>query len=239
MADLLFNIETKPAVASYSAKNKPMNPSVFVAIAAEGQEEVIYLGEIEKILKLHSKNLRMIILNNHYRSLKKSIAKSHPNHRYEILEEWRALYMQQYAISSRDEEWLICDRDNESFTEEQYNKYVDLDNNNTNFHFIVSNPAFQLWLLLHFTQTIPEDKIILKPTCKKRIQYIEKLLRKHISVYKHGKLDWDKFKNNLRDAINNSQQYAGLSVEDLRDTIGSHFYKFLEFVENEIDKPIF
>lgn len=239
MADLLFQINTLPTVASYVAKNKSMNPSVFVAVAAEGQEEVIYLGEIEKILKLHSKKLRMIILNNHYRSLKKAIAKSHPNHRYEILEEWRAFYMQQYAISSRDEEWLICDRDNESFTEEQYNKYVELDNNNANFHFIVSNPAFQLWLLLHYTQSIPVDKLESKPTCRKRIQYIERILRKHILVYKHGKLDWDKYKSNIRDAINNSQQYAGLSTRDLRDTIGSHFYKFLEFVEKEIGKPIF
>lgn len=239
MAKLLFEVTTLPSKTAYTAKETDLNPSIFIAVAAEGQEEVIYLEEIEKLLQPYGKDLKFIILNKHYRSLKNAVSHSHPNLRYELLEEWRRIYTGMYGISATDDEWLICDRDNESFTEAQYDRYIELSRTNQGFHFTVSNPAFQLWLLLHFISAIPVAEIESKPTCKKRIQCVEKYLRKQVKLYKHGSLDWSRYKDYVRDAINNCQQYNGYTIIDLKNKTGTNLYKLLEFIEEKIGKKIF
>ena len=76
--------------------------------------------------------------------------------------------------------------------------------------------------------------------CRDRIKEIEKILKEnYVSDYVHGSLDWDKYKDHVRDAISNSQQYSALSVDDLKDKTGSHLYKLLEFIEDKLGKKVF
>lgn len=240
MADLIFSIETLPTVTAYDSESELLNPALFIAIAAEGQEEILYVEELEKLVKKYSSDINIIILNKFYARMKDAISLSHPSHRYELIEKWREYYSQKCGITENDEEWLICDRDNQSFLPEQYDVFVELQRNNSRFHFIVSNPAFQLWLLLHFTDSIPVHDIEQHEFCRDRIKEIEKILKEnYVSDYVHGSLDWDKYKDHVRDAISNSQQYSALSVDDLKDKTGSHLYKLLEFIEDKLGKKVF
>lgn len=240
MAKLIFDIQTFPSQTAYNPESKPLNSSVFIAIAAEGKEEVLYLEEIEKIVKSYNCDLSIIILNKYIYDANQATSLSHPKHRYELLEEWQSYYKKKWGISANDEEWLICDRDNQNFKSNQYDKYVKLANTTPNFHFIVSNPAFQLWLLLHYTAEIPTSEIEKFGKCKQRINYIEEILKtKYIGKYVHGSIDWDKYKPHVRKAINNSQQYAEYTIENLKDKTGTHFFKLLEYIEKKVGKDIF
>lgn len=239
MAKLIFDIHTSPFQTAYDPETKPLNSSLFIAIAAEGKEEVLYLEEIEKIVKSHDCDLRIIILNKYIYDANEATS-SHPKHRYELLEEWQKFYKKEWGISANDEEWLICDRDNNNFKSTQYDKFVMLANTTPNFHFIVSNPAFQLWLLLHYTAEIPTSDIEGIGKCKQRIEHIEGILRtNYIGKYVHGSLEWDKYKPYVRKAINNSQQFAEYTMETLKDKTGTHFFKLLEYIEMKIGRAIF
>ena len=114
MADLIFSIETLPTVTAYDSESELLNPALFIAIAAEGQEEILYVEELEKLVKKYSSDINIIILNKFYARMKDAISLSHPSHRYELIEKWREYYSQKCGITENEEEWLICDRDNQS-----------------------------------------------------------------------------------------------------------------------------
>lgn len=237
MASLMFDIETTPMQGNYIPRSKSLTPTLFIAIAVEGQEELEYLYEIKEIVKRKSSTPKMVLLNEFYKNPKEAVSLSHPKHRYDLIVQWREYYSAQMGITEDDEEWLICDRDNYSFKSEQYDTYVNLANENTHFHFIVSNPSFQLWLLLHFTSHIPDFRKVSK--CKDRINFLEIELKRNIGIYAHGSLDWGKYAPHVRDAINNSRQYDKYTTEDLKDKTGTHFFKLLDFLEGQIGSNIF
>ncbi len=62
-----------------------------------------------------------------------------------------------YCQDSEEEFCLIVDRDEKSFTEEQVKLVSDICNEQ-GYRLIISNPCFELWLLLHFD--IPKEVIM-------------------------------------------------------------------------------
>lgn len=236
MADIYFNIETTPMYGNYASESKPLNPSLFIAIAAEGQEEMLYLSEIKRIVNANSPTLTIVLLNDFYVDNNEKVSLSHPKHRYDLIKQWREYYSVRFCITGYDEEWLICDRDDHNFHSDQYDTFVKMTYENVHFHFIVSNPAFQLWLLLHFTSQIPAFQ---SPKCKDKIRMLEAEIRKYAGAYTHGSLDFGKYATHVRDAMKNSQQYSTYTMEDLKDMTGTHFFKLLEFIESQIGKSVF
>ena len=71
-----------------------------------------------------------------------------------------------------DKAFLISDRDRQSFKEEQYDEMLK-NCEDKDIVWIVSNPSFQLWLLLHFTDDIESLELEKMSSCKKQIQEIE------------------------------------------------------------------
>lgn len=236
MVDIDFKIETAPMQENYIPASKSLNPSLFIAIAAEGQEEMLYLSRIRDVTTANSSTLMVVLLNEFYMNPIEAISLSHPKHRYELIEQWRIYYSTRLGITNDDEEWLICDRDDSNFKSQQYDSYVHMARKNPHFHFIVSNPAFQLWLLLHFTSQIP---VFQSSKCKDKIRMLEAEIRKYAGAYTHGSLDFGKYATHVRDAMKNSQQYSTYTMEDLKDMTGTHFFKLLEFIESQIGKSVF
>jgi len=57
----------------------------------------------------------------------------------------------QEEMEENDRAWLVCDRDREAWSEEVLTQIQDWSNLDARNAFLFSNPSFDLWLLLHFS----------------------------------------------------------------------------------------
>ena len=107
-----------------------------VVIAAEGFEtENIYFEAMKTSLRaanVHVEVLRRI-----------ADGESSPEHVYEQVRG----FMEEYNIEDDDELWIVIDRD--QWTNKMLSGVARYCAQNKNLHFCVSNPCFELWLLLH------------------------------------------------------------------------------------------
>ena len=132
---------------------------------------------------------------------------------------------------------LIVDRDKNSFTSKQY-RYVKSRCEIENFKFCVTNPCFEFWLMLYFSNCddIDEEKI--------KQNKINHKLEKTFCEIELDKLIPDEYNKNcfrvdtcidkLDVAIKNSKRYE-TNIDLLKDHIGSNLFELFEFLRNEND----
>lgn len=127
---------------------------------------------------------------------------------------------------------LVVDRDPESFTEFQFDDVLKTCKQN-NFEFLISNPNFELWLLLHFDDIHDLDnKKLLKnekinPGSKSSIRFIPNELRKCLGAYKKSRYDVTLLIKNIDKAIKNEKNYCE-SLPELKNELGSNIGVFIE-----------
>lgn len=104
---------------------------------------------------------------------------------------------------------IIVDRDKQSFKSDQYD-YVYQQCTNFDFDLYVSNPCFELWLLLHFPEADKLNRIELLEN--KRIssnkKYIDDLLSQKLIGYKKNALNFDIIKDNIDLAIEQEKEFC-------------------------------
>ena len=107
-----------------------------VVIAAEGYEtENIYFEAMKA--RLRAANVHVEVLH------RDSDGDSSPEHVYEQVRG----FMEEYNIEDDDELWIVVDRDR--WTNKMLSNVARYCAQNKNLRFCVSNPCFELWLLLH------------------------------------------------------------------------------------------
>lgn len=127
---------------------------------------------------------------------------------------------------------LVVDRDPESFTEFQFDDVLKTCKQN-NFEFLISNPNFEFWLLLHFDEVLALDnEKLLKnnkiyPGSKSSIRFIPNELRKCLGNYKKSRYDVTLLLNNIDNAIKNEKHYCE-SLPELKNELGSNIGVFIE-----------
>lgn len=99
-------------------------------------------------------------------------------------------------------------------------------------HVIVSNPAFQIWLLFHFVKDITPLRLDDYPKSKDRLKIVESELKKHVDGYKHGSLEMDPFSEHIREAMDNSQS----TTQDLKELKRSSDTNFRDLLCSIQDK---
>lgn len=102
----------------------------------------------------------------------------------------------------RDTLNMVIDRDKDSFSNEQYDNVVKFCNDN-NVNIYVSNPCFELWLLMHFDEFDKENKADLflnKKVNASGKRYLEKRLNE-ICRFKKNCIDFSKFEHGIKKAI--------------------------------------
>lgn len=104
-------------------------------------------------------------------------------------------YMAEEGLRDTDEAWLVADRD--QWTDEQLNELYHWTKKagRKNRHLAVSNPTFELWLLLHFENA---KGSITARTCSDR-------LKRHVPDY-HKSVDVRKFETGIADAIRRAKE---------------------------------
>lgn len=128
---------------------------------------------------------------------------------------------------------MVIDRDRESFTEKQYDEVISFCNKN-NVNLYVSNPNFELWLLMHFDEIENEDNNVLfenKKVNNSGRRYIERRLH-NICGYRKNYVPFDKLHNKIKDAIKREKNYCE-DIIKLKDALGTNIGILVEKIINE------
>lgn len=128
-----------------------------------------------------------------------------------------------------DELCIIVDRDRNSFSENQYDQLLQAETNKE-IRFCISNPCFEFWLLLHFSNCSEYSQTdILNNLKDGNRTYIEKCFMKKLGgSYNKSRLYFeDNFKLRIRCAISNSKSFKTSSV-DLKNQIGTNIGLLIE-----------
>ena len=146
--------------------------------------------------------------------------RSAPNHVFQSLKEKK----EEYNFNDSDEFWMIIDRDRW-----QLDEWVEKCEQEKNFFLAISNPCFELWLLLHiadlgqFSHEEMEEISRNKKTKKKR--YLDKLLSKLLEEgYNKTNIKPERFLDNIDMA---ARQAKSLDTENILTSLGSHNYKLV------------
>lgn len=136
-----------------------------------------------------------------------------------------ALEEQAIPYSSEiDKLCLVIDRDPESFTNNQFD-YVKKTCEGSNVKLFVSNPGFELWLLMHREdfadfKDVLEEKFETPPT-KKCLEYITSLIKQKFSGYSKSKFKIQPFMQTIETAVQN-ESLLSENIDALKDNLGSN-----------------
>lgn len=193
-------------------------PDILVYVSEGEKEEIQYLKGLEQYLRGRNKLSKSIVCVNE--KIDKSIVScSHPLKRMDALLNYLNL---NYPVKPQSmHSYIICDLDSGSFKNSDQAKLILLSQNN-NINIVLSNPAFQLWLVFHFYTWIREGIYDDSFNCKKQIEFLERMLKRKLKGYGHGRLDFSKFANRIRNAIDNSISYQ-TTVNAIRTDFGTNF----------------
>ena len=221
----------QPYGERYSVESFSENPKIKIFFACEGKEtEYHYLNGVMSIRsKLKIDPLIEVIPIKHEKN-----TSSNPL----LLLKDALTCLESTTFSEDDKFVLVVDRDKNSFTEEQYDEVLAEIRKNDAYTLVVSNPCFELWLLLHHetldnyslpfvleNKKVDVDKI----TRTKGRTYIENCLKlKQGGTYSKTHLRFNRFyKDKVQQAIINSKKYC-LTEDGLKNNVGTNFGVLLE-----------
>lgn len=125
---------------------------------------------------------------------------------------------------------LVFDRDKNSLTDIQYDQIMQIASQHK-YLVGISNPTFELFLLLHLTDLSSFDQNLLKENRKtSKTTYTERMLKETLSsfgkAFKKNNYDAEFFIERFEEGLHNSQKYAS-DVNSLKDSIGTNLFKTL------------
>lgn len=130
---------------------------------------------------------------------------------------------------------LIADRDKQSFKEYQYD-YVIKTCNEKGYEFYVSNPCFELWLLMHYDEilTMDKDKLLAnsKETPKSKKRFLEKQLSNLMDGYNKNNLDFEKLIHRISKAVQNEKSFCE-NAENLKMDLGCNIGLLIEEMQSK------
>ncbi len=224
--------QTNVNKASYTNDSFEEKSIFIISIVTEGsKEEQEYIKGYYNYLYPQGKdNINIEWINEHIIDKKKEEKASHPLRRLELMKE-RLSRKNPHYKEYPDEAWLVCDRDDGSFTEEQYDKLLN-ECKDAKIQIIMSNPAFQVWLLLHYDRWL-SDRIFEDGLSSSNIlKIIECRLKHHINGYSHGKIDISRFSQKVDVALTNSTRYCS-DIEKLKKEIGTNFSLLINSIKEK------
>lgn len=200
-----------------------------IVIASEGKDtERIYF----KALAKEYTNPRV-----HVHILKRSEDEknnSSPEHVLEQLNEYKC----QYELEADDELWLVTDKDH--WTEAMLSRVATECMQDVSMHMALSNPCFELWLLLHLVDVAsltPEEQrlwIENRRKSKSSNPYLKVLLRQKMGSYHESAYDVLTLIQHVEVAIERARLLDKNPADRWPQTLGTRVYLLAESVMNRI-----
>ena len=145
MANLQYRTASSIGKPSYTPSVEKEATTYTMCIVTEGDvEELSYIKGYFKTF-LSNSNIIPQYVNDSLDNKEKHA--SHPKRRLAALKRYRASVHPNWKEYPDDITWLVCDRDAQSFKESQYDDVL-VDCKKERIELIISNPSFQLWLLM-------------------------------------------------------------------------------------------
>lgn len=198
-----------------------------IVIASEGKDtERIYF----KALAKEYTNPRV-----HVHILKRSEDEknnSSPEHVLEQLNEYKC----QYELEADDELWLVTDKDH--WTEAMLSRVATECMQDVSMHMALSNPCFELWLLLHLVDVAsltPEELrlwIENRRKSKSSNPYLKVLLRQKMGSYHESAYDVLTLIQHVEVAIERARLLDKNPADRWPQTLGTRVYLLAESVMN-------
>lgn len=139
----------------------------------------------------------------------------------------------EYRFKDTDEFWLIIDRDNwEEIHNHNFDKLVDDCKKENNFFLAMSNPCFEIWLILHLKDISEFDeeekvKIMSNERVSNSKNYIDKILSKIQGRSYNKRPNPQVFLPLTRTAIRRAKELNDEN-QDYPKQLGTHIYKLIE-----------
>lgn len=136
---------------------------------------------------------------------------------------------------------IVVDRDKHSFTDSQYDILLEAEEKGE-IKFCISNPCFEFWLLLHFTNCAEYDrKELLSNEKEGNRTFVERCLMEKLGgSYNKTRLKFaSNYKNRINIAVANSKRFS-ISSEELKDNVGTAIGLLIEeMLEQKTFSPPF
>lgn len=139
----------------------------------------------------------------------------------------------EYHFKNTDEFWLIIDRDDwEEIHNHNFDKLVDDCKKENNFFLAMSNPCFEIWLILHLKDINEYDedekqRIIVNEKISNSKNYIDKVLSEIQGRGYNKRPNPRTFLPLTRTAIKRAKELDNKN-EDYPKQLGTHIYKLIE-----------
>lgn len=195
-----------------------------VVIAGEGRyTESIYFNAVKNELRAP---------NVHVEVLDRNSDESSP----ESVHRQIADFMRQYNIEDDDELWLVIDRDR--WQERMLSQVAQLCAQNSHLHFCMSNPCFELWLLLHFEdveQYNDETKNALLQNKKNKsgITWLKKRMKDLMGAYTESSYDALGLITFASVAMSRARRLDSNPQDRWPQSIGSRVYLLMESITGQ------
>lgn len=139
-----------------------------------------------------------------------------------------------YALEVDDEMWLVIDKDR--WTDEMISHVASCCFNGSYTHLALSNPCFELWLLLHLVDVSAmsdEEKALClenKKNTRRSDTHLKCIIRKLIGSYHESNYDTSKFIPYVETAIYRAQSLENNPQDRWPQTLGTRVYLLAESV---------
>lgn len=151
-------------------------------------------------------------------------------------------YKSQYELEADDELWLVVDKDR--WTDAMLSRVAMECTQKTFMHMALSNPCFELWLLLHLediASLTPEELqqcMINRRKSKSSDPYLKVRLRQKMGAYHESNYDAQMLIKNVNEAITRAKA-IDKNTDRWPQTLGTRVYLLAESIirdSREIDK---
>ena len=198
-----------------------------IVIASEGKDtERIYF----KALAKEYTNPRV-----HVHILKRSEDEKNNSSLEHVLEQLNE-YKCQYELEADDELWLVTDKDH--WTEAMLSRVATECMQDVSMHMALSNPCFELWLLLHLVDVsslTPEEQLLWMENRRKSKSsnpYLKVLLRQKMGSYHESAYDVLTLIQHVEVAIERARLLDKNPADRWPQTLGTRVYLLAESVMN-------
>jgi hypothetical protein len=203
------------SIRTYRRKTGRFSPDLIV-IATEGTKtEKKYFEELSKEYCNHRSDKVQVVV------LERSKTTSNPKHVLEQLITHKKLL----KLKKTDKLYMVIDRDKWRVREL---RYVARECMNKKFNFILSNPCFEIWFILHFESI---DK--LSESERQKIQanengFLCKRIRAHVREYNKSNPNVKLFFSNTQTAIKNSEKIKLFPKQRWHDSLGTTVHQIVK-----------
>lgn len=195
-----------------------------VIIASEGRyTESIYFEAVKS---------ELCATNVHMEVLRRETDNSSPEYVHAQLRE----FMKEYEIDDDDELWMVIDRD--KWQEGTLSQLAQLCGQNRHLHFCMSNPCFELWLLLHLEDIESYDETLMAELKenKKRAKYsdtwLKRRVRMHLGSYSESEYDAYHFMPHVDVACDRAKRMDINPADRWPQSVGTRVYRLIESIKN-------